>query len=83
MDLVSIIKYLNIIGGKHGIGRIDHMEDRVVGIKSREVYEVPAAKILIEAHQDLEKLVLTKSVLKFKYLVEKYWTDLVYEGLWL
>jgi argininosuccinate synthase len=82
MDLVSIIKYLNIIGGKHGIGRIDHMEDRVVGIKSREVYEVPAAKILIEAHQDLEKLVLTKSVLKFKYLVEKYWTDLVYEGLW-
>lgn len=82
MDLVSLIRYLNILGGKHGIGRIDHMEDRVVGIKSREVYEVPAAKILLEAHQDLEKLVLTKHVLKFKHIVEKYWTDLVYEGLW-
>ncbi len=82
MDLVSLIKFLNFLGGKHGIGRIDHMEDRVVGIKSREVYETPAAKILIESHQELEKLTLTKHLLKFKNLVEKFWTDLVYEGLW-
>lgn len=82
MDLVSIIKFLNFIGGKHGVGRVDHIEDRVVGIKSREVYEVPAAKILIEAHKELEKLTLTKHLIKFKEIVEKYWTDLVYEGLW-
>jgi argininosuccinate synthase len=83
MDRVQLIRTLNYIAGKHGIGRIDHIEDRVVGLKSREVYECPAAITLIEAHKDLEKMVLTKRELMFKELVDSMWTELVYGGLWI
>jgi argininosuccinate synthase len=83
MDKVQLIRTLNYIAGKHGIGRIDHIEDRVVGLKSREVYECPAAITLIEAHKDLEKMVLTKRELMFKELVDSMWTELVYGGLWI
>ncbi len=83
MDKVQLIRTLNYIAGKHGIGRIDHIEDRVVGLKSREVYECPAAITLIEAHKDLEKMVLTKRELMFKELVDSMWTELVYGGLWV
>ncbi len=79
---VEIVKKLNYICGKHGVGRIDHIEDRLVGIKSREVYECPAATILIEAHRELEKLVLTRHEFWFKQLVDSEWTKLVYTGLW-
>ncbi len=82
MSLVDMIRELNATAGKHGVGRVDHIEDRVVGIKSREVYECPAAVSLIEAHQDIEKLTLTKSILEFKKLVENQWTNLIYSGLW-
>lgn len=81
-SLVSIIKTLNNIAGKHGIGRVDHLEDRVVGIKSREVYECPAASVLLAAHEDLEKMTLTKSVIRFKENVDQQWSTLIYEGLW-
>ena len=79
---VEIVRKLNYIGGKHGVGRIDHIEDRLVGIKSREVYECPAAMILIEAHKELEKLVLTRHEVFFKEQVDREWTNLVYTGLW-
>lgn len=82
MDLVELIETLNFIAGKHGVGRIDHIEDRTVGIKSREVYEAPAAITLIKAHKDLEKFVLTKWVLEFKEMVDSKWSWLVYNGLW-
>jgi argininosuccinate synthase len=83
MDPVSLISRLNQIGGMHGIGRIDHIEDRVVGIKSREVYECPAATVLLEAHKDLEKMVLTNQELAFKKYVDAQWAFLVYSGLWV
>ncbi|MGC9202009.1 MAG: argininosuccinate synthase [Thermoproteota archaeon] len=83
LDGVSLISYLNELAGKHGIGRVDHIEDRLVGIKSREVYECPAAVTLIEAHRELEKLVLTKNELMFKQLIDQTWTNLVYDGLWM
>ena len=82
LPVVSIISMLNSVAGKHGVGRIDHMEDRTVGIKSREVYEAPAAITLIKAHKDLEKLVLTKWELMFKELADSTWSWLVYNGLW-
>ncbi|MBO8173783.1 MAG: argininosuccinate synthase [Thermococcus sp.] len=82
MGLVELIETLNFIAGKHGVGRIDHIEDRAVGIKSREVYEAPAAITLIKAHKDLEKFVLTKWVLEFKEFVDSKWSWLVYNGLW-
>lgn len=77
----ELIKRLNEIGGKHGIGRTDMMEDRVLGLKARENYEHPAATILITAHRDLEKLVLSRRELKFKKFVEEEWAELVYYGL--
>jgi argininosuccinate synthase len=77
-----LIENLNAIAGRHGIGRIDHLEDRLVGIKSREVYECPAATVLLEAHRDLEKCVLTRHELYFKQQVEQQWAFLVYTGLW-
>ncbi len=83
MDLEKLITDLNNIAGSHGVGIVDHIEDRVVGIKSREVYEAPAALVLIEAHKDLEKLVLTNSELRFKLLVDEQWAWLSYSGLWL
>ncbi len=82
MGLVNLINKLNEIGGKHGVGRIDHIESRLVGIKSHEVYEAPAATILIKAHQDLEKLVLTRDVLHFKPILDNLFAELVYNGLW-
>ncbi len=82
MKPAKLIESLNIIAGRHGIGRIDHVEDRLVGIKSREVYECPAATVLIEAHRDLEKTVLTRHEISFKQQVEQQWAFLVYSGLW-
>jgi len=79
---VDLIEYLNKKAGAAGIGIVDHIEDRVVGIKSREVYETPAATCLIEAHSDLEKMVHTKHQTKFKSLVDDEWSWLVYSGLW-
>jgi len=81
-DLVSLIEKLNKIGGKHCIGRTDLIEDRTVGIKSREVYEAPAAWILYTAHRELESLVLDKETLYFKELVALKYAQLVYQGLW-
>jgi len=81
MDGVSLIKTLNETGGRHGVGRTDIIEDRVLGLKARENYEHPAATILIKAHRDLEQLVLSRKELKFKSLVEQEWAELVYEGL--
>ncbi|MEM2607433.1 MAG: argininosuccinate synthase [Candidatus Bathyarchaeia archaeon] len=83
MNPVELIETLNKIAGKHGIGRIDHMEDRLVGIKSREVYECPAATVIIEAHRDLEKLVFTRHEVLFKQHVDLEWAYLVYAGLWM
>ncbi|MFB5631193.1 MAG: argininosuccinate synthase [Nitrosopumilaceae archaeon] len=79
---VQLIEYLNKKAGAAGIGIVDHIEDRVVGIKSREVYETPAATCLIEAHSDLEKMVHTKHQTKFKSIVDDEWSWLVYSGLW-
>ncbi len=79
---VQLIEYLNKKAGAAGVGIVDHIEDRVVGIKSREVYETPAATCLIEAHSDLEKMVHTKHQTKFKSLVDDEWSWLVYSGLW-
>lgn len=83
MEPVQLVQYANRLAGSHGVGIIDHMEDRLVGIKSREVYECPAAVTIIEAHHDLEKLVLTRHELGFKSQVEREWAWLVYSGLWL
>jgi argininosuccinate synthase len=80
--IVDLIQYANHKAGEHGIGIVDHIEDRVVGIKSREVYEAPAAMTLIEAHRDLEKMVLTRHELAFKQIVDNQWSWLAYSGLW-
>jgi len=80
---VELIQKLKQLGGKHGIGRIEHMEDRVIGLKTRETYEVPAAEIILNAHQDLEKMVLTRHQKMFKYQVDNMWATVVYQGLWV
>ncbi|MBT2699815.1 argininosuccinate synthase [Bacillus sp. ISL-40] len=82
LPLVQLIETLNELGGKHGVGRIDHIENRLVGIKSREVYENPAALILINAHKELEFLTLTREVTQFKTQVEQQMAKIIYEGLW-
>ena len=82
MGLVELIEALNELGGKHGVGRIDMVENRLVGIKSREIYEAPAAMILIEAHRALESLTLTRETLHFKPVLEAKFAELVYFGLW-
>jgi argininosuccinate synthase len=82
MSPIDIVRELNLKGGKHGVGRIDHLEDRLVGIKSREIYECPAATILIEAHRELEKMVLTRHEVWFKETIDAEWARLVYTGLW-
>jgi len=82
LSLVELVATLNRAAGAYGIGRIDMVENRVVGIKSREIYEAPAAIALIEAHRALEDLVLTKDELRCKRPLEIRWTELVYEGLW-
>ncbi len=82
MSSIELIKYINKKAGANGVGIVDHIEDRVVGIKSREVYETPGASCIIEAHTDLEKMVLTKHELKFKTMVDAEWSWLAYSGLW-
>jgi argininosuccinate synthase len=78
----GLVERLNELGGAHGVGRIDHVENRLVGIKSREVYEAPAAAILFAAHAALEALTLSRDVMRFKRIVADEWARLVYEGLW-
>jgi argininosuccinate synthase len=78
----ELIHRLNTEAGAYGIGRIDMIENRAVGIKSREVYEAPAAIVLIEAHKALEDLVLTRDELRLKHYLEVRWTEIVYEGKW-
>jgi argininosuccinate synthase len=80
--LVDLVGELNGRAGAYGIGRIDMIENRAVGIKSREVYEAPAAMLLIQAHRAIEDLVLTKAELQTKRQLEVRWTELVYDGLW-
>lgn len=82
-DPVSAINIVNKKAGGHGVGIIDHIEDRLVGIKSREVYESPAGICFIESHKDLEKMVLTRHQLFFKEIVDNQWAWLVYSGLWV
>ena len=82
MDGIGLIQQLNEVAGKHGIGKIDHIEDRVVGIKSREVYEAPAAVALFQAHQALEAMTMTRQQLRFQQMVAAEYADLVYNGLW-
>lgn len=78
----QLLSKLNKIAGEHGIGRIDHVENRLVGIKSREVYECPAAITLITAHRELEFLTQTRDIAQFKPVVEQKWAQLTYDGLW-
>jgi argininosuccinate synthase len=82
LAILNLIQRVNDLAGKHGVGRIDHIEDRVVGIKSREIYEAPAALVLLQAHQALEAMTLSKDQLRFKRLVAAEYADLVYGGLW-
>ena len=82
MDGVSLIQRLNGLAGEHGIGRIDHVENRLVGIKSREIYEAPAATVLLQGHQALEAITLSKDQLRFKQKVAVEYADLIYNGLW-
>jgi argininosuccinate synthase len=82
LDGVPLIERLNQLGGQHGVGRIDHVENRLVGIKSRELYEAPAAVILHEAHRELESLCLSKQAQRFKTLVSQEYADIIYNGLW-
>ncbi|MEW5806152.1 MAG: argininosuccinate synthase [Acidobacteriota bacterium] len=81
-DSVQLLHSLNDIGGKHGVGRIDLVENRLIGIKSREIYEAPAATILHFAHIELERLTLDKSVFHFKTQLAQEYSNLVYNGLW-
>jgi argininosuccinate synthase len=83
MKPLELIETMNKIAGKHGVGRIDHIEDRLVGIKSREVYECPAATVILEAHKDLEKMVMTRHEVLFKQQIDAQWVFLAYAGLWV
>ena len=82
MELTTLLQKLNVIAGGHGFGRIDMIENRLVGIKSREIYEAPALLLLIAAHQDLESLTLTADVTQYKRSIEETYSRLVYNGLW-
>lgn len=82
LDPVSVIRKANALAGNHGFGRLDMVENRVVGIKSREIYETPGLLLLIRAHQELESLTLAADVLRTKRQLESQWADLVYQGLW-
>ena len=81
-DAIALITQLNEMAGKHGVGRLDMIENRLVGIKSREIYETPAMLLLIDAHRDLESLTLTADVAQYKRGIEQTYTQLVYNGLW-
>ncbi|WP_119318634.1 argininosuccinate synthase [Companilactobacillus formosensis] len=82
MKFSDMIQELNVIAGENGIGRIDHIENRLVGIKSREVYETPAAAVLLKAHKELEDLTLERDLAHFKPYIEKQLSDTIYNGLW-
>jgi argininosuccinate synthase len=82
MSPVAMVEYLNDLGGRYGIGRIDHIEDRLVGIKSREIYEAPAATVLHAAHRALEAMTLSKQQIKLKKHVATEYAELIYNGLW-
>lgn len=82
LDPVSLVRRANELAGNHGFGRLDMVENRVVGIKSREIYETPGLLLLIKAHQELESLTLAADVLRTKRQLEMQWADLVYQGLW-
>lgn len=82
MPLDAIIEQLNVIGGANGIGKIDLFEDGIMGLKSREIYEAPAATILIKVHRDLEQFCLTKEEIQLKRQLDAQWAKLVYHGEW-
>lgn len=82
LDPVTLVERLNDIGGMHGVGRIDHIEDRLVGIKSREIYEAPAAVILHMAHRALEAMTLSKQQIRLKQQIAHEYAELIYNGLW-
>ena len=81
-SLPDLIQQLNSIAGKHGVGRIDHIENRLIGIKSREVYEAPGAVTLMTAHKELEDLTFVKDIAHFKPMIEQKITEMIYNGLW-
>ena len=82
VTMLQAIEQLNARAGAQGVGRLDLVEDRLVGIKSREVYEAPGALTLIAAHQELENVTVERDLARFKRQVEQRWTELVYDGLW-
>jgi len=82
LDPVELVTQLNTLAGRHGVGRIDMIENRLVGIKSREIYEAPALLVLIDAHRDLESLTLTADVTQYNRGIEQTYSQLVYNGLW-
>jgi argininosuccinate synthase len=82
MSLSELILELNDLAGKHGVGRIDHVENRLVGIKSREVYECPGAVTLMAAHKELEDLTFVREVAHFKPIIENQLSQIIYNGLW-
>jgi len=82
MTFVSMIEKLNTIAGKYGVGRLDLIENRVVGIKSREIYESPAGTVLMAAHEELETLIFDRAYLHYKRLVSERYSELVYDGFW-
>ena len=82
LPLDQLIMKLDQIAGENGIGRIDHVENRLVGIKSREIYECPAATVLLAAHKDLEDLTQEREVAHFKPIVEQKMSEIIYNGLW-
>lgn len=82
LPLENIIDRLNVLAGQHGIGKIDMFEDGIMDMKSREVYEAPAAQVIIKLHQDLEQFTLTKDEIQFKKLVDAQWAYKVYHGEW-
>ncbi len=79
---LTILKDLNKLAGSYGIGRVDMVENRLIGIKSREIYESPAAEVLVEAHRQVESLVLDREMVHYKYLLEEKMSELIYYGLW-
>jgi argininosuccinate synthase len=82
LGLVELLERAAELGAKHGVGIVDHIEDRIVGLKVRDIYEVPAAAIVLTAHQELEKLVCTIHQNQFKPALDQKWGYLVYAGLW-
>src|SRR5204863_6301846 len=82
LDLVELIERAGEAGARHGVGIVDHIEDRIVGLKVRDIYEVPAAAIVLTAHQDLERLVCTIHQNQFKPQLDRHWAYLVDAGLW-